>query len=76
MAGRLSWATRAAGTAAHLGQLALHVILGTVAFFNWRLRGENGEIPWWLMVSVVLIAVGLPLYLRAAHRDLVVRRNC
>ncbi len=66
----LSKRTRLFGVMTHGGQLSLHVILGTVAFFNWRLRYEDGSIPWWLMVVVVMIAIGMPLYLRGAHKDI------
>ncbi len=67
--------TRALGVQVHGGQLALHLILGTVAFFNWRLRGLDGSIPWWLMITVAAIALGYPLYLRGCHRDLTASRR-
>jgi hypothetical protein len=70
VASRFSVGTRVFGIIGHVGQLALHVILGVVAFFNFRLRGMDGEIPWWLMLAVAMIAIGLPFYLWGARRDL------
>lgn len=65
----LSTRTRVAGVVAHGGSAFLHGFLGVNSFFGWSTRNADGTVPPHSMAIVAAIAIGLPLYLYLAQRD-------
>jgi hypothetical protein len=58
---------------AHGGAGVLHFFLGINSFFGLSTRNPDGTVPWFSMLIVACIAVGLPCYLRFAQQDIFVQ---
>ncbi len=71
----LRWPTRVFGIMAHGGAVGMHAVFGTIGFFNWRIRAPDGTVPWWFLIIMGILAIGLPMYLLFAQRDVLVSRR-
>jgi hypothetical protein len=67
--------TRVIGMVAHGSASIMHFVFATIGFFNWRIRAPDGTVPWWFVLVMAGVGIGLPAYVFSVQRDLLVLRR-
>jgi hypothetical protein len=67
--------TRIIGMVAHGTASIMHFVFATIGFFNWRIRAPDGTVPWWFVLVMAGVGIGLPTYVFSVQRDLLVLRR-
>jgi hypothetical protein len=67
--------TRAIGMVAHGSAAIMHFVFAAIGFFNWRIRAPDGSTPWWFVLVMAGVGLGLPAYVFLVQRDLLVLRR-
>ncbi len=64
--------TRVIGMVAHGSASIMHFVFATIGFFNWRIRAPDGTVPWWFVLVMAGVGIGLPAYVFSVQRDLLI----
>ncbi len=67
--------TRVIGMVAHASSAVMHFVFAFIGYFNWRIRAPDGTTPWWFVLVVAGVGIGLPAYVFSVQRDLLVLRR-